>query len=65
MDNATLILQTLDEHLGHPVRLVLYGRAALQLGFAGVPAEVAHSKDVDAIIPVTDLESLTGSGRTT
>jgi hypothetical protein len=35
MDNASLILQTLDEHLDHPLQLVLYGRAALQLGFEG------------------------------
>lgn len=59
MDNASLILQTLDEHLDHSVRLVLYGRAALQLGFANPPQGVAQSKDVDCIIPVTDLETLT------
>jgi hypothetical protein len=33
MDNASLILLTLDSHLDHAARLVLYGRAALQLGF--------------------------------
>src|SRR2546423_10649004 len=59
MDNASLILRTLDEHLDHPVRLVLYGRAALQLGFENPPPDVAQSKDVDCIIPLTDLESLT------
>jgi len=47
MDNAELILKTLDQHLDHPVRLILYGRAALQLGFANPPAEVSFSKDVD------------------
>lgn len=58
MDNASLILQTLDDHLDHAVRLVLYGRAALQLGFSDPPLAVAQSKDVDAIIPLVDLEKL-------
>ncbi len=59
MDNASLILQTLDDHLDHSVRLVLYGRAALQIGFAEPPQGVAQSKDVDCIIPATDLDALT------
>jgi len=59
MDNASLILQTLDEQLDHPVRLVLYGRAALQLGFANPPQGVAQSKDVDCIIPAAELGALT------
>jgi hypothetical protein len=58
MDNASLILATLDEHLDHPVRLVLYGRAALQLGFAVPPQGVGQSQDVDCIIPAADLEIL-------
>src|SRR5437773_7864846 len=59
MDNASVILQTLGEHLDHSVRLILYGRAALQLGFENPPPDVAHSKDVDCIIPAGDLEALT------
>lgn len=55
MDNASLILLTLDSHLDHVTRLVLYGRAALQLGFSDPPLEVAQSKDVDAIIPAGEL----------
>ena len=55
MDNASTILRTLDARLDHSVRLVLYGRAALQLGFNGAPPEVARSKDVDAIIPIGDI----------
>jgi hypothetical protein len=58
MDNATRILQKLDEHLDHPVRLILYGRAALQLGFQNPPPEVAASKDVDGIVPLAHLEAL-------
>src|SRR5437879_2341734 len=63
MDNASLILSTLDGHTSHPVRLVLYGRAALQLGFTAPPPEVAESKDVDAIIPLADLEILSADER--
>ncbi len=59
MDNATRILGMLDEHLDHSVRLVIYGRAALQLGFQDPPPAVAQSKDVDCIIPLADLDLLT------
>lgn len=52
MDNPSLILQTLDKHLDHEVRLVIYGRAALWLGFEGSPPEAARTQDVDAIISV-------------
>lgn len=58
MDNAELILTTLDRHLDHPVRLILYGRAALQLGFCEPPPEVAQSKDVDGIVAMSDLRGL-------
>lgn len=62
MDNASIILRALDERLDHPVRLVLYGRAAIQLGFDGAPAETAQSKDVDAILPLADQEALSNDG---
>lgn len=58
MDNASLILQTLDRYLTHPTRLILYGRAALQLGFNEPPRDVAESKDVDAIIPLGDVDEI-------
>jgi hypothetical protein len=58
MDNASIILLALDQRLDHPVRLILYGRAALQLGFTSPPPEVAQSKDVDAIVPLSDLDAL-------
>lgn len=61
MDNASLILQTLDGHLHHPAQLILYGRAALQLGFTDPPPDTAESKDVDAIIPLADLDSLSAN----
>lgn len=58
MDNASRILQTLDLQLDHPLRLILYGRAALQLGFSGPQSDIAESKDVDGIIPLRDLDAL-------
>ena len=61
MDNASRILQTLDGHLSRPVRLILYGRAALQLGFEHSPSDCAQSKDVDVIVPVSDIEPLSSN----
>lgn len=61
MDNATLILRTLDGHLRGPARLIVYGRAALQLGFLHPPPEVGESKDVDAIVPLGDLDELSAN----
>ena len=58
MDNPTLILQTVDRHLDHPVSLVLYGRAALSLGFDAAPPETAKTLDVDAIISAAQSEEL-------
>jgi hypothetical protein len=63
MDNASVILRTFDAQLNHSVRLVLYGRAAVQLGFKNAPENVAQSKDVDAIIPLSDLELLTADSQ--
>lgn len=58
MDNPSIILSTFDGRLSRSTRLILYGRAALCLGFTAAPPEVAESKDVDAIIPLADLDRL-------
>lgn len=50
MTNAERILIAFDRRLDHEVSLVLYGRAALVLGFADAPAEMALTMDVDAIL---------------
>ena len=50
MLNAERILTTLDGQLDHAVSLVLYGRAAIALGFANPPPETAASLDVDVIM---------------
>lgn len=57
MINAERILTTLDRHLDHVVSLVIYGRAALALGYENPPESVSRSVDVDAIIPVSQTGS--------
>ena len=58
MNNPLAILQTLDRHLDHPVELTLYGRAALALGFPSHELRHETTQDVDAIIPLTQLDQL-------
>lgn len=58
MDNPTRVLTTLDRHLNHAVSLVIYGRAALCLGFEQPREEFAHTEDVDGIIRMSQLEAL-------
>jgi hypothetical protein len=55
MNNPLRILQTLDRHLTAPAELTLFGRAALVLGYAGSPAALAATHDVDAILPLSWL----------
>ncbi|GAA5483676.1 hypothetical protein [Haloferula sargassicola] len=52
------VLLTLDQELDHPVSLVLYGRAALALGFEHAPPEFQTTLDVDAIITLSQLPVL-------
>jgi len=63
MDNPSLILQSLDRHLDHEVRLVIYGRAALWLGFEGPPPEAARTQDVDAIVSLSQESELEADGQ--
>ena len=63
MDNPSLILQTVDKHLDHEVRLVIYGRAALWLGFDESPPEAARTQDVDAIISTIQERELESDPR--
>lgn len=58
MNNPLFILQTLDRHLDHPVELTLYGRAALALGFPSHEPRHETTQDVDAIIPLVQLDQL-------
>jgi hypothetical protein len=56
MDNPSLILHALDRRLDHEVRLVVYGRSAVCLGFNNSPPEAAKTQDVDAIISVAQAQ---------
>jgi hypothetical protein len=58
MINAERILLALDSRLDHEVSLVIYGRAALALGFEAAAEAVTRSLDVDAIIPVSQVPVL-------
>ena len=51
MTNAEIIATTLDALLDHEVTLIVYGRAALALGFDNVPDAVGRSLDLDVILP--------------
>ena len=57
-DNPTEVLLALDRELDHEVSLVLYGRAALYLGFSDAPAEFGTTQDVDGIIRLSQLSVL-------
>ncbi len=55
MNNPERILRTLDRHLRQRTPVVLFGRAALALGFEAPPAEFGVTQDVDALLPSVDL----------
>lgn len=50
MSNAVRIVTALDALLDHEVTLVVYGRAAIALGFDSPPRPVEMSLDVDIIL---------------
>lgn len=58
MINAERIVSTLDSLLDHEVSLVIYGRAAIALGFRHPPSAVAKSLDVDVILRDSQTRSL-------
>lgn len=57
-NNPAEVLLTLDHELDHQVSLVLYGRAALCLGFDDTPPDFQATLDVDAIITLSQLPYL-------
>jgi hypothetical protein len=58
LSNPERLLLALDALLDHRVNLVLYGRSAVWLGFDNPPPEVGATKDVDAIIRMSQLDEL-------
>lgn len=55
-DNPSEILSTLDKELSETASLVLYGRAAICLGFEGIDEAHRATQDVDAILRIGQLE---------
>lgn len=58
MNHPEQILRVLDSHLAEPTRLILYGRAALALGFTDPHSEFLSTMDVDAILPEVEMSSI-------
>jgi hypothetical protein len=56
--NPERLLLALDEGLNHVVRLIIYGRSAVWLGFSDPPSAAATTQDVDAIIPEDQVQAL-------
>lgn len=58
MSQPEQIIRVLDSHLTQPARLIIYGRAALALGYP-CPLPAFHSTmDVDAILPEVEMSSI-------
>jgi hypothetical protein len=58
MTHAETILRTLDRHLSTAQALVIYGRAALALGFDPPPPSAALSLDVGVILSTAESTAL-------
>ena len=58
MNQPEHILRTLDGHLAKPTRMILYGRAALSLGFPEPLAAFQFTLDVDAILPEVEMRAI-------
>ncbi len=58
VSNPHLILAVLDGYLERPTRVILYGRAALALGFPEADASLGATMDVDAILPSVGMAAI-------
>jgi hypothetical protein len=58
MNRPEHILRTLDRHLVRSTRIIIYGRAALALGFAETLPAFHSTMDVDAILPEFEMGSI-------
>lgn len=63
MNNPLTILQELDKHLKEETELIIFGKAAIVLGFPTAPGEYGSTMDVDGIIPVEMLDALGNNER--
>jgi hypothetical protein len=55
MSNPERILRTLDSLLEKETRIVLFGRAALALGYGDPDGRFGKTLDVDAILPAVEM----------
>jgi hypothetical protein len=55
VNNPEHILRTLDSYLEKETRIVLFGRAALALGFGNLGSHFGKTMDVDAILPAVEM----------
>lgn len=58
MNNPQIILAALERHLVRSTRVILYGRAALSLGYPGAGVELGATMGVDAILPAVELAAI-------
>ncbi len=63
MNNPLKILRILDKNLSHPVSLLIYGKAAIALGFPVPPDDAGTTMDVDAILPMKELDAIVQDGK--
>ena len=56
MSNPLRILSTLDHNLTLPAEIILFGRAALALGYPQAPDHFHNTQDVDGILPLAWLQ---------
>ena len=55
VNNPERILRVLDSHLEKDTRIVLFGRAALALGYGDFGSQFGKTLDVDAILPTVEM----------
>ncbi len=58
INNPQRILRTLDSFLENQTRVVLFGRAALALGFGDNGARFGRTQDVGAILPTLEMAKI-------
>lgn len=58
MNHPEQIVRALDMNLVNPTRLILYGRAALALGFPDPQPSFHATMDVDAILPEVEMAAI-------
>jgi hypothetical protein len=58
VNNPQHILKTLDSFLEKETRIVLFGRAALALGFGDEGLRFGATQDVDAILPSIEMSRI-------